>query len=200
MPGPPDEWNRVLQAAPDWAPLSNRLAVQRVPWMAQGCPHPSLLPATAATPAPRLPSLPRPGPLHSHPAPTTPASSEFLPSTLGPPLPAHPLPISGPSLLPHFPLPSVLGAPHLWPPRTPSFLFLPLDTVPPRPSLGAAPTPSSLGSAPQTLHQAPTDQGSLPWEPQAPHCVPPGQGPPPAAGLVRSPRAQPGPGAPHSRL
>ena len=137
----------------------------------------------------------------SHPAPTPPASSEFLPSTLGPPLPAHPLPISGPSLPPHFPLPSALGAPHLWPPRTPSFLFLPFDTVPPRPSLGGPPPHPAPSVRPHRPHiRPPRTRAPHPGNPRHLTASLPARVPPTATGLVRSPRAQPGPGAPHSRL
>lgn len=112
----PSGW--VAQGPPGWAPLSNR------PWQFRGSPevatHP-LLPARAATPAPRLPPLPRLRPPPLPPSLHNPSFLRILPSTRGPPLPAHPLPISGPSLLPHFPLPSIVRAPHLWPPRTPSF-------------------------------------------------------------------------------
>lgn len=120
-----DGWNQVLQAAPGRAPLSN---CPQQSWesreMAKGCPHPSIPllgrphppPGTPTSPIPQAPFPPTQPP---HPRPAT-----NSPSPLGPPLPACPLPISGPSL-PHFPLPTVLRAPHLWPPRTPSFLSAP---------------------------------------------------------------------------
>ena len=87
----------------------------------------------------------------------------------------------------------------------PLFSFCPFDTVPPQPSLGGPPHPAP-SARPHGAH-------TRPLRIRAPHPRDPGPltaaaARPPRAprpsGLVRSPRAQPGPrpgpGAPHSRL
>lgn len=167
--------------------------------MAKGCPHPSLPPLGRPHPPRGLPPLPYPRPpsLPHSPQPPNPSPGYELTFPGRTPLPAHPLRALTP------PFPASHRTPGTSPLATTHALFslCPLTSFLHCPHSGGPPLP-----APSVRRHGPHTR---PPRLRAPH--PRGPGPlaaaaslpprvPRPAGLVGSPRAQPGPGAPHSRL
>lgn len=176
-------------------------------WQSRGSPG---WPKAVHTPPSSPPRRPHPPP-DSHLShaqapftPTQPPQPRLLQNSYLPLLAPHFLPTLSQSQGPHYsptsrfpPYSGHLTSGHH---ARPLFSFCPLTPFLHAPHSGPPPHPAPSVRPHRPYIRPPRTRAPYPGNPRHLTASLPARVPPPAAGLVRSPRAQPGPGAPHSRL